>query len=62
LEDFEAGRFLEHHEVVAGMQRLFGGRETFVSDVREGISAGERGELVEHEEVVAMLDDIIANG
>ena len=61
-EDFEAGRFLQHHEAVARMARRFGRPDTFVTAVHEGIAAGERGELVEHDEVVTMLDDIISHG
>jgi predicted transcriptional regulator len=34
----------------------------FVTSVLEGRAAAERGELVDHAEVVAMLDDILENG
>ena len=62
-EDFQAGRPLERHEAVVQIERLRSGRHnSFVTAVNEGIAAGERGELVEHDEVVAMLDGIIAHG
>jgi predicted transcriptional regulator len=61
-EDIKTGRLLEHRKVVTRMGPHLGHRETFLAAVREGIAAGDRGELVEHDEVVAMIDDIIAHG
>ncbi len=37
-------------------------REQFVAAVHEGLAAADRGELHDHDEVMAMMDDIIANG
>jgi len=34
----------------------------FVAAVKVGLAEAERGELVDHEDVMKMLDDIIANG
>jgi predicted transcriptional regulator len=37
-------------------------RKSFVAAVREGIAAADRGELHDNDEVMLMMDDIIANG
>ena len=34
----------------------------FVAAVQEGLAAADRGELIDHEKVVAMMDDIVENG
>jgi predicted transcriptional regulator len=37
-------------------------RKDFVAAVKVGLGEADRGELVDHEEVIKMLDDIIENG
>jgi predicted transcriptional regulator len=37
-------------------------KKHFAASVHEGLAAADRGELHEHEEVMAMMDEIIANG
>ena len=37
-------------------------RKHFVTAVHEGLAAADRGELHDHDEVMAMMDEIIANG
>jgi len=37
-------------------------KKDFADAVREGLAAADRGELHDHDEVMAMMDDIIANG
>ncbi len=37
-------------------------REHFVTAVREGLAAADRGELHDHDDVMSMMDEIIANG
>jgi predicted transcriptional regulator len=37
-------------------------KERYVAAVHEGIAAADRGELHDHDEVMAMMDEIIANG
>ena len=37
-------------------------KRNFATSVHEGIAAAERGELHDHNEVMAMMDEIIANG
>jgi len=33
-----------------------------IAAVQEGRAAGERGDMLDHDEVMAMMDDIIENG
>jgi predicted transcriptional regulator len=37
-------------------------KEHFVTAVHEGLAAADRSELHDHDEVMAMMDEIIANG
>lgn len=37
-------------------------KKNFAVSVHEGIAAADRGELHDHNEVMAMMDEIIANG
>jgi predicted transcriptional regulator len=37
-------------------------RHSFAAAVSEGLAAADRGELHDHDEVMAMMDDIIAHG
>jgi predicted transcriptional regulator len=44
------------HEAI---ERLLGDGEDLVAAVHEGLASAERGELIEHEDVMAMMDAII---
>jgi len=57
----QSGLSVDEHAQRAVDQYLLW-RGDFVAAVQEGLAAAERGELVEHKDVVAMLDDILANG
>jgi predicted transcriptional regulator len=37
-------------------------RNHLVAAIHEGLAAADRGELHDHDEVMAMMDEIIANG
>jgi predicted transcriptional regulator len=45
-----------------GVDRFLTHKEQLIEAVEEGRAAAHRGDLVDHEEVMAMIDDIIENG
>lgn len=45
-----------------GLERYLAYRESMEDAVAEGRTAAERGELVDHNEAMAMMDDVLANG
>jgi predicted transcriptional regulator len=44
------------------IHKFLSGKAAYSSFIEEGREAARRGELHDHEEVMAMLDDIVANG
>jgi predicted transcriptional regulator len=44
------------------MDRFLAYRRDFVAAVHEGLASAGRGELIDHEEAMAMMDEITENG
>jgi len=63
LEDFAAqsGRTTDELAQEA-VDNFLAYRREFVAAVHEGLAAADRGELIDHDEVIVMMDDIIENG